>query len=145
MPPRPRSRAKRRRWFHPGRSAALRLGPKITLAHFGEVHPETLKALGVAGPVAAFEVFLECPAAGEERRASPKARWRQPTCCPCAATLPLCSMPHVPAGDVVRAAMAADKTLIASVNVFDVFEGKSLGEGKKSLALEVTLQPATRR
>ena len=46
-------------WFHPGRSGALRLGPKITLAHFGELHPETLRALDVAGPVAAFEVFLE--------------------------------------------------------------------------------------
>ena len=47
----------------------------------------------------------------------------------------------VPAGDVVRAAMAADKKLIADVSVFDLFEGKALGEGKKSLALEVTLQP----
>ena len=47
----------------------------------------------------------------------------------------------VPAGDVIRAAMAADKRLITGVSVFDVFEGKSLGAGKKSLALEVTLQP----
>ena len=37
-------------WFHPGRSATLRLGPKIVLAHFGEVHPETLARLGIAGP-----------------------------------------------------------------------------------------------
>jgi phenylalanyl-tRNA synthetase beta chain len=37
--------------------------------------------------------------------------------------------------------MGADKKLIANVSVFDVFEGKTLGEGKKSLALEVTLQP----
>jgi phenylalanyl-tRNA synthetase beta chain len=47
----------------------------------------------------------------------------------------------VVAGDVVRAALGVDKKLIAAVNVFDLFEGKSLGEGKKSLALEVTLQP----
>src|SRR5262249_42188685 len=45
-------------WFHPGRSGTLRLGPRITLAHFGELHPETLRALDVAAPVAAFEVFL---------------------------------------------------------------------------------------
>ena len=37
--------------------------------------------------------------------------------------------------------MAADKRLITGVSVFDVFEGKNLGAGKKSLALEVTLQP----
>ena len=48
---------------------------------------------------------------------------------------------QVPAGDVVKAALAADKKLIADVNVFDLFEAESLGAGKKSLALEVTLQP----
>ena len=34
-------------WYHPGRSATLRLGPKVVLAHFGDVHPATLKALDV--------------------------------------------------------------------------------------------------
>jgi phenylalanyl-tRNA synthetase beta chain len=48
----------------------------------------------------------------------------------------------VAAGDVVRAAASADKSLIQAVSVFDVFEGGSLAaEGKKSLAIEVTLQP----
>ena len=45
------------------------------------------------------------------------------------------------AGDVVRAAQGADKALISNVLVFDIFEGASLGAGKKSLAIEVTLQP----
>jgi phenylalanyl-tRNA synthetase beta chain len=47
----------------------------------------------------------------------------------------------VAASEVVKAVLAADKKLISSVNVFDQFEGASLGAGKKSLALEVTLQP----
>jgi phenylalanyl-tRNA synthetase beta chain len=48
----------------------------------------------------------------------------------------------VAAGDVIRAAAGADKSLISEVSVFDVFEGGSLAtEGKKSLAIEVTLQP----
>ena len=42
-----------------------------------------------------------------------------------------------------RAAVSADKTLIAGGDVFDLFEGGNLAaEGKKSLAIEVTLQPA---
>ncbi len=49
------------------------------------------------------------------------------------------------ADKVVRAAKGADKQLITDISVFDLFEGetasKSLGEGKKSLAIEVTLQP----
>jgi phenylalanyl-tRNA synthetase beta chain len=47
----------------------------------------------------------------------------------------------VPAAKVVQAARGAEKTLIEDIRVFDVFEGPSLGEGRKSLAITVVLQP----
>ena len=47
----------------------------------------------------------------------------------------------VAAARVVKAAEGADKKLVAGVEVFDLFEGDVLGPGKKSLAIEVTLQP----
>ena len=50
----------------------------------------------------------------------------------------------VEAAKVVRAAEGADRKLIAGVSVFDLFEGDALGPGKKSLAIEVTLQPTER-
>ncbi len=127
-------------WFHPGRSAALRLGPKITLAHFGEVHPEMLATMGISGAVAAFEVFLEA-LPPERKKSLARGALEAPDLLPVRRDFAFVLDAQVPAGDVVRAAMAADKKLITSVNVFDQFEGKSLGEGKKSLALEVTLQP----
>ena len=40
--------------------------------------------------------------------------------------------------------MAADKALIRDVGVFDLYEGKNVGEGKKSLAIQVTIQPPER-
>ena len=46
-----------------------------------------------------------------------------------------------PAGDVIKAATSADKTTITEVMVFDVFTGGNLGAAKKSIAVEVTLQP----
>ena len=46
-----------------------------------------------------------------------------------------------PAAAVARAAQRADKQLITRVEVFDIFEGDSLGKKKKSVALQVTLQP----
>ncbi len=46
------------------------------------------------------------------------------------------------AATLVRAAAGVDKKLISDVSVFDLFEGPSLGDDKKSLAIEVTLQPA---
>ena len=45
------------------------------------------------------------------------------------------------AGDIVRAAQGADRKLIAGVNVFDVYEGKGIDPGKKSIAIAVTIQP----
>ena len=48
----------------------------------------------------------------------------------------------VPAEKMLRAAKNADKALITGVDVFDVFEGKGVGEGRKSVGLAVTLQPS---
>ncbi|HEY5830035.1 MAG TPA: phenylalanine--tRNA ligase subunit beta, partial [Hyphomicrobiaceae bacterium] len=127
-------------WFHPGRSGALKLGPKITLAHFGELHPETLRALDVAGPVAAFEVFIEA-LPPTRRKGLARAPLAAVDLLPVRRDFAFVLDAKVAAGDVMRAALSADKKLIAGVSVFDVFEGESLGAGKKSLALEVTLQP----
>jgi phenylalanyl-tRNA synthetase beta chain len=127
--------------FHPGRSATLRLGPKVVLAQFGEVHPETLKALDVSGPVAAFEIFLDAIPA-EKRRARTKPPLAASDLLPVRRDFAFVLDKAVPAGEVLRAAANADKQLVAGASVFDVFEGGSLAaEGKKSLAIEVTLQP----
>jgi len=47
----------------------------------------------------------------------------------------------VKTGDIVRTAQAADRKLITGVTVFDVYEGKCIEPGKKSVAIAVTLQP----
>jgi len=130
-------------WFHPGRSASLRLGPKSVLALFGEVHPETLKNLDVTGPAAAFEVFLEALPA-EKRRSRARPPLDVGDLLPLTRDFAFVLDRSVPAGDVVRAAQGADKALVAAVSVFDVFEGGSLGQDKKSLAIAVTLAPKDR-
>lgn len=132
-------------WYHPGRSGTLQLGPKTVLAQFGEVHPRILELLDVEGPMVAFEVFLDnIPAPrGKPTRSRPplNASDLQPV----QRDFAFVVATDVKAGDVVRAAQGADKNLITSVSLFDLFEGKkaedALGAGKKSLAIEVTLQP----
>lgn len=128
-------------WYHPGRSGTLRLGPKVVLAHFGEFHPATLKALDVAAPAVGFEVFLDAiPAPKAKVRAKP--RLEAADLLPVTRDFAFVLDRATAAGDVVRAALGADKALINQVAVFDVFEGGALAEaGKKSLAIEVTLQP----
>lgn len=129
-------------WYHPGRSGTLRLGPKVVLAHFGDVHPATLKVLDAEGPLAAFEIFLDAlPAEKKKSRAKPPLAAAD--LLPVTRDFAFVVAKDVPAGDVIKAAAGADKALVQSVNVFDVFEGGSLAaEGKKSVAIEVTLQPA---
>ena len=65
-------------WYHPGRSGALKLGPKTVLAYFGEIHPATLKTLDVEAPVSAFEIFLDAlpPEKKKSRAKPPLARFR---------------------------------------------------------------------
>jgi phenylalanyl-tRNA synthetase beta chain len=132
-------------WFHPGRSAALKLGPKNTLAVFGELHPKVLQAMDVKGPAVAVTLFLEkLPL----RKAKSAAR-------PALVTSDFQAVERdfafvvderVEAEAVLRAARGAEKKLIVRAAVFDVFQGvraiEQFGPGKKSMAISVRLQPA---
>jgi phenylalanyl-tRNA synthetase beta chain len=127
-------------WFHPGRSGALKLGPKTVLGVFGEFHPDLLAELRIDPPLAGFELYLDAlPAAKSKGTAKPalEASDLQPVKRDFAFLLDR----EVAAGDVVRAASSADRALISETRVFDVFTGQGVPEGKKSLAIEVTLQP----
>ncbi|MCH9808292.1 MAG: phenylalanine--tRNA ligase subunit beta [Alphaproteobacteria bacterium] len=134
-------------WFHPGRSGTFRLGPKVALAHFGEFHPATLAGLDVEGPLVGFEIFLNAMP-GEKKKKKQLGRARPPLgstdLMPVRRDFAFVLDAAIPAGDVLRAAQNADKKLISGVSVFDVFEGGKLAaEGKKSLAIEVSLQPTS--
>jgi phenylalanyl-tRNA synthetase beta chain len=50
----------------------------------------------------------------------------------------------VRAGEIVKAALAAERSLVTDIGVFDVYQGKGLPEGSKSIAISVTLQPRER-
>jgi phenylalanyl-tRNA synthetase beta chain len=127
-------------WFHPGRSGVLRLGPKTVLAAFGEIHPEVLATLDVSGAAAAFEVYLDA-LPRDKKKGVARAPLKLADLLAVRRDFAFVLDRDVAAQEVVKAVLAADKKLIAGVNVFDQFEGASLGAGKKSLALEVTLQP----
>ncbi|MDC8755872.1 phenylalanine--tRNA ligase subunit beta [Erythrobacter sp. sf7] len=126
--------------FHPGQSATLRLGPKMVLARFGMVHPATLKAFDMDGPVAAVELFLDAiPAKKNAGFARPG--FTPPALQAVTRDFAFLVPSELVAGDLVRAVQGADKASIVSARVFDVFAGQGVPEGKKSIAVEVTLQP----
>lgn len=127
-------------WFHPGRSGALKLGPKMVLGVFGELHPEVLSKLGTEAPLAVFELYLDALQAAK-RKTVTKPALAASDLQPVRRDFAFLLNADVAAGDVVRAAASADRALISEVGVFDVFTGQGVPEGKKSLAIEVTLQP----
>ena len=100
-------------------------------------------ALDVTAPVAAFEIFLDA-LPPEKRKSRARPAMVSADLLPVRRDFAFVLDEAVPAGDVVKAAAAADKALITDVSLFDVFSGKSLGAGKKSVAIEVTLQPRER-
>ncbi len=131
-------------WFHPGRSGTIRLGPKNVIGAFGELHPRVLAALDASGPLAGFEIILEAIPAPKVRPTKAKPPLVLSDLQPVRRDFAFLLDRTVDAAKVVRAAEAADKKLIAGVSVFDLFESDTLGPGKKSLAIEVTLQPTER-
>ena len=131
-------------WYHPGRSGTIKLGPKVVLGTFGEFHPKTLEALDVSGPLCGFEVFID---AIPEAKAKPTRTKPKLELSPFQAVrrdFAFVVDKAVEAGSLSLAATAADRKLVTAVNVFDIFEGASVGEGRKSVAIEVTIQPTER-
>ncbi|MCG9917465.1 MAG: phenylalanine--tRNA ligase subunit beta [Phenylobacterium sp.] len=128
-------------WWHPGRSARLQLGPKTVVAEFGELHPQVLKALDVAGPVLAFELNFDALPEGKRKAVKTKPALSLSPHMPLSRDFAFVVDEAVAAGDLVRAVASADKTLIAQTRVFDVYRGASLGDGVKSLAVEILIQP----
>ncbi|HEY8287838.1 MAG TPA: phenylalanine--tRNA ligase subunit beta, partial [Acetobacteraceae bacterium] len=104
-------------FFHPGRSATVRQGPKTVLGHFGELHPRVIAALDLPGPIVAFELILDAVAEPKRRRkAAPDLAPFQPVRRDFAYLVDA----TVPADAVLRAARGADRALITGVSLFDV-------------------------
>lgn len=128
-------------WYHPGRSGTIKMGPKIILASFGEFHPRLLEEMDVSGPLCGFEVFIDAVPEPKARATRTKPRLDLSPFQAVTRDFAFVVDRDVAAGNLTRAAASADKKLISNVSVFDVFEGEALGAGKKSVAIEVTVQP----
>jgi phenylalanyl-tRNA synthetase beta chain len=128
-------------WYHPGRSGTIAMGPKV-IAQFGEIHPKILAAFDLKVPAAGFEIFLDA-LPDPKTKGSSKAK-------PLFAPSPFQAIERdfafvvdarIAAGEIVKAVKLADRALIDSVEVFDVYEGKGVPEGQKSVAVAVRIQP----
>ena len=128
--------------YHPGRSGTLRLGAKMVLAEFGELHPAIARAFDIEGVAVAAEVFLDAippkrAAAGHMRDA-----YAPPALQAVRRDFAFLIPADKPGDELLRAVRGADKAAIVDATLFDIFVGAGVGEGEKSMAIEVVLQPA---
>lgn len=126
-------------WYHPGRSGCFRLGKNL-LAVFGQVHPQVLKQLDIKTAVVAFEVYLDNIPMGRKKSKMQPA-WHRNVLNPITRDFAFVLDKSVSADKLSAAIANADKQLITNVRIFDVYEGDKLPADKKSLAVEVTIQP----
>ena len=128
-------------YYHPGRSGTIRLGKNV-LAYFGEIHPSILKKLDIKTRVVAFEVNLDNiplprQSAGKARKKLELSQFQAVD-----KDLAFVVDKTVAAAAIIAAAKNADRNLITDVRIFDIYEGSNLPEGKKSVAISLTFQPA---
>jgi phenylalanyl-tRNA synthetase beta chain len=128
-------------WLHPGRSGTIQIGPQNVLGYFGELHPRALETLRADGPLVAFEVILDRIPEAKQKPTRAKPVLELAPFQPVSRDFAFIVDRGVRAGDIVRAAQGADKKLITGVTVFDVYEGKGIDDGRKSIAIAVTMQP----
>jgi len=128
-------------YLHPGRSGTIQLGPKLVLAVFGELHLATLEALDIEGPLAVSEVILDRIPAAKAKASKAKPALALSPLQPVLRDFAFVVDRAVAAAEIIYAAKNVDKNLVTSVDVFDLYEGKEIEAGKKSIAIAVTLQP----
>ena len=131
-------------WWRPGRRARLQLGPKAVLAEFGELHPATLEALDVEGPIYAFELWLETIPEPKRKGAKTRPALVLSPFMPVRRDFAFVAAEATPAADIVRAVQSADRVLVAEARVFDLYDGPGVADGAKSVGVEVTIQPRER-
>ena len=128
-------------WCHPGRSATLQFGPQNVIGWFGELHPSALETLDVSGPLVACEIILDALPAPKAKPTKIKPKLELAELQPVKRDYAFVVDNAVRAEDILKVARGVDRTLFAGVNVFDIYQGPGIDAGKKSVAIEITLQP----
>ena len=131
-------------WLHPGRSGTLQFGPRGIVGSFGEMHPRILKSLDVRGPIVALEITLDVLPLPKYRPTKIKPKLGVSGLQPVRRDFAFVVARDVAAADLLRAVQGAERNLISATEIFDIYEGAGIADGQKSVAVEVTLQPADR-
>tara|TARA_B110000259_G_scaffold104413_1_gene120015 strand:- start:9964 stop:12333 length:2370 start_codon:yes stop_codon:yes gene_type:complete len=126
------------KYYHPYKSGAVKLGKNI-IGYFGEIHPVILNKFSLKKKVNIFEIFLDnLPKNNKKRKnkaleVSDFQRVKR--------DFAFILDKNIKAGDILKSISKIDKNLISDINIFDLYQGDKIEEGKKSIAFSVILSP----
>ncbi len=130
-------------YYNPGRSGSVNLksanGPQ--LAFFGEIHPAIVSNINLKEKnVCGFEIFLKNIPEPQKKYRLVKKNYSVSEFQKSERDFAFIIDKNYKAGDIKKIINEVDKGLIKKVLIFDVFEGGNMPEGKKSIAVNVTIQ-----
>ena len=125
-------------YYHPGRSAALALGKNI-IGYFGELHPKIIQSYSLNNNAVGFELFIDnIPLSKPKfgRKGNLQVSDYQSVTRDFAFIIDQ----NIMVDSIIRSISQVDKKLIKDINIFDIYAGKGIEDGKKSVAFSVTIQ-----
>ncbi len=130
------------KYYHPGRSSAVALGKNI-VGYFGELHPQIIKLYDLDHSAVGFELFIDNVPLSKPKFGS-KGNLEISDYQMIERDFTFIVDEEILVDSIIRAVMQVDKKLIKNAYVFDIYVGKGIENGKKSIAVNVTIQALDR-
>jgi phenylalanyl-tRNA synthetase beta chain len=130
-------------YYHPGKAGRIFLNKnkEKVVAYFGEIHPNILKKIDIkTESLAGFEIFLDNIKQTKKSLNDQKTQYKYSDYQKSERDFAFVLNKSFQVQELVEIISKIDKNLIKAVKVFDVYEGDNIPEGKKSIALNVTIQ-----
>jgi phenylalanyl-tRNA synthetase beta chain len=127
--------------WHPGRCAEIATSDGLVIGYAGELHPAVIAAYGLPDRTAAAEIDLSALLAAAPPRGSVAPISSYPVA---KEDVALIVGSDVPAGTVQDSLRRGAGPLLESVELFDVYTGPQVGEGRKSLAFALRFRAPDR-
>ena len=128
-------------YFHPGKSGSINFPSKSKAGIFGEIHPDIIQKFQIDSPVYAFELNLNAlPQESKEIKKMFSNKNFQKV----ERDFAFIVDKKIESKMIIDLINKAENELISEINIFDLYEGEGISDGKKSIAISVVLQPKER-
>tara|TARA_Y100000590_G_scaffold463233_1_gene629496 strand:- start:14858 stop:17272 length:2415 start_codon:yes stop_codon:yes gene_type:complete len=128
-------------YYHPGKSGVVRQGPKNIIACFGEVNPKILSKFGLEGRMFCFEIFIEKLEALNKQKSKARKGFKVSDLMPITRDFAFVFDKSTNGADIVSAIKKIKEIQIEDIKIFDIYTGKNIPKDKKSIGINITIQP----